>query len=142
MLKRAAEAETALNELALLLRGSVSVHASQTIANYWLPAILHGFQQRYPKVTIGLIIGNAEQVAQAVVTATHSWASSRTRSLIRRWSEEQSARTNWSWWLEPGTLWRGEEPFSRRYSRKWTGSCANAGLAPVPSSMQHSSISG
>jgi DNA-binding transcriptional LysR family regulator len=67
VLKRAADAETALNELAHLLRGSLSVHASQTIANYWLPVVLHQFRQRYPKVTIGLTIGNTEQVARAVV---------------------------------------------------------------------------
>jgi DNA-binding transcriptional LysR family regulator len=67
VLQRAAAAELALSELAGLQRGALSIHASQTIANYWLPALLHRFRRAYPKVTLNLVIGNTAQVAKAVL---------------------------------------------------------------------------
>ncbi len=54
VLARAAAAELALAELGGLERGSSSVHASQTIASYWLPRRLVPSTARYPKVETGL----------------------------------------------------------------------------------------
>jgi DNA-binding transcriptional LysR family regulator len=64
---RAEAAELALNDIAGLKRGSLTVGASQTIANYWLPSRLQDFKRRYPGITLRLRIGNTEQIAQAVV---------------------------------------------------------------------------
>jgi DNA-binding transcriptional LysR family regulator len=66
-LARAAAAERTLIELAGLERGVLALHASQTIASYWLPAQLVRFRQRYPQIEIRLDIGNTEAVAQAVL---------------------------------------------------------------------------
>jgi DNA-binding transcriptional LysR family regulator len=66
VLKRAAEAELALSETAGLARGTLSIHASQTIANYWLPAILWRFRRRYPAIALDVAIGNTAQVAASV----------------------------------------------------------------------------
>ncbi len=66
VLARASAAERVLNDVAGCLRGSLSLHASQTIANYWLPPVMHRFRLAYPGVTLRLIIGNSEQVAAAV----------------------------------------------------------------------------
>jgi DNA-binding transcriptional LysR family regulator len=63
VLARAAAAETLLTDLAGLRRGALSLAASQTVANYWLPPLLHEFQTRYPGVSLSLRIGNSLQVA-------------------------------------------------------------------------------
>ncbi|MEO3428740.1 LysR substrate-binding domain-containing protein [Pelagibius sp. CAU 1746] len=67
VLARAAAAERALIEHSELQRGSLAIHASQTIANYWLPPILHRYRQRYPKIAASLTIGNSRQVAEQVI---------------------------------------------------------------------------
>lgn len=56
-------AEQALADLAGLKIGTLSLAASQTIGNYWLPPRLHRFAQTYPGVSIRLTIGNTEGVA-------------------------------------------------------------------------------
>lgn len=67
---RAEQAEAVLSEIAGLQRGHLTLYASQTIANYWLPLHLHRFRQRYPKITLTLLIGNTTQVADAVHAGT------------------------------------------------------------------------
>ncbi|SHM96677.1 DNA-binding transcriptional regulator, LysR family [Duganella sacchari] len=65
-LAAARNAELTLAELAGLQRGALAVHASQTIASYWLPPLLLSFHQQYPLITLSLTIGNTSSVAQAV----------------------------------------------------------------------------
>jgi DNA-binding transcriptional LysR family regulator len=59
-------AERTLAEFGALERGVLSLHASQTIAGYWLPPRLVAFQRAYPRIEIKLTIGNTAEVAQAV----------------------------------------------------------------------------
>ena len=59
-------AELALIEFSNLKRGVLSVQASQTIANYWLPRHLAAFRSAYPQIEIRASIGNTAQVATAV----------------------------------------------------------------------------
>jgi DNA-binding transcriptional LysR family regulator len=66
VLARATAAETVLVDLAGLKRGSLSLAASQTVGNYWLPALIHRYQTRHPGITLDLTIGNTEQVANRV----------------------------------------------------------------------------
>jgi DNA-binding transcriptional LysR family regulator len=68
VLMRAAAAELALREVGGLKRGTLSVHASQTIASYWLPEHLVRFHQAYPAVEVRLAVGNTAQVAEAIHT--------------------------------------------------------------------------
>jgi DNA-binding transcriptional LysR family regulator len=63
VLARAAAAEAVLADLAGLTRGSLSLAASQTVGNYWLPPLIHRYHQRYPGIAVALKIGNTEQVA-------------------------------------------------------------------------------
>ncbi len=56
-------AERALADLAGLKTGAVSLAASQTIGNYWLPPRLKIFAETYPGLSIKLTIGNTESVA-------------------------------------------------------------------------------
>lgn len=65
VLARAATAEKALADLAGLKRGSLSIYASQTIVNYWLPPFLAIFNRRYPEIQLKLKAGNTQQVAAA-----------------------------------------------------------------------------
>ncbi|MYM76123.1 LysR family transcriptional regulator [Duganella sp. FT134W] len=65
-LAAARNAELALAELAGLQRGAVALHASQTIASYWLPPLLLAFHRQYPQIELSLTIGNTSSVAQAV----------------------------------------------------------------------------
>ncbi|QYE33467.1 MULTISPECIES: LysR family transcriptional regulator [Sphingosinicellaceae] len=66
ILARATAAETILDELGTLKRGTLRVVASQTIAAYWLPPILAVFHDRYPLVSVVLTIGNTRQAAVRV----------------------------------------------------------------------------
>jgi DNA-binding transcriptional LysR family regulator len=66
VLARASAAERMLTELSGLKRGALKLWASQTIAAYWLPPLLHRFSLRYPGITIELRQGNTAEVAAAV----------------------------------------------------------------------------
>ena len=66
VLARAGAAETILADLSGLRRGRLSIHASQTIANYWLGPLLHRFHKLYPDIALEVVIGNTAQVASAV----------------------------------------------------------------------------
>ncbi|EKF17444.1 LysR substrate-binding domain-containing protein [Nitratireductor pacificus] len=69
-LARVRSAETMLSELGGLRRGALAIHASQTIASYWLPPVLMRFHERYPGITLNLTVGNTRQVAEAMVEGT------------------------------------------------------------------------
>lgn len=66
VLARAAAAETMLEELSGLRRGTLRLVASQTTAAYWMPAILAEFQTRHPGLKVELAIGNTDQAAARV----------------------------------------------------------------------------
>ncbi|RZJ43155.1 MAG: LysR family transcriptional regulator [Brevundimonas sp.] len=66
VLARAAAAEAALTDMSALRRGRLSIHASQTIASYWLPRRLVAFHAAYPGVELSVAIGNTREVADAV----------------------------------------------------------------------------
>jgi DNA-binding transcriptional LysR family regulator len=56
-----------LAELGGLKTGDLDIHASQTIANYWLPPRLLKFSQAYPGINVNLTIENTTKVAAAVI---------------------------------------------------------------------------
>ncbi|MCS0496903.1 LysR substrate-binding domain-containing protein [Ancylobacter sp. MQZ15Z-1] len=66
VLARVERAELTLAEYGTLLRGTLAVQASQTIASYWLPRHLVAFRLAYPGIDIHLAVGNTTQVAAAV----------------------------------------------------------------------------
>ncbi|TLU71061.1 LysR family transcriptional regulator [Lichenicoccus roseus] len=66
VLARAAAARLKLSELGELKRGTLLVHASQTIAGYWLPSRLMAFRAHYPQIEIRLAIGNTHDVVRQV----------------------------------------------------------------------------
>jgi DNA-binding transcriptional LysR family regulator len=67
-LARARSAELVLSELGGLLRGTLSVYASQTIASYWLPPRLMRFRAAFPGIDLTLTLGNTRTVANAVMS--------------------------------------------------------------------------
>ncbi len=66
VLGRAAAAELVLAELGGLKRGALAIHASQTIAGYWLPRHLVAFRRTHPAIDLRLKVGNTAQVIAAV----------------------------------------------------------------------------
>jgi DNA-binding transcriptional LysR family regulator len=66
VLSRAAAAETVLADIAGLKRGSLTLAASQTVGNYWLPSLMHRYRASYPGITLALTIANTEIVATRV----------------------------------------------------------------------------
>ncbi len=64
-LARAEAAERMLAELGDGKRGALIIHASQTIASYWLPPFLARFHDAYPRIDIRLTLGNTESVTAA-----------------------------------------------------------------------------
>ena len=67
VLARATAAETVLTDLAGLARGSLIIFSSQTVGNYWLPALINQFRATHPGITLRLSLGNTEGVAAAVL---------------------------------------------------------------------------
>lgn len=63
VLARASAAETVLADLAGMKKGKLSLAASQTVAAYWLPPLIHRYRQRFPGVSVTLAIANTENVA-------------------------------------------------------------------------------
>jgi DNA-binding transcriptional LysR family regulator len=63
---RAKAAAQVLDDLAGLKRGSLSLAASHTVANYWLPPRIETFRKAYPGIDLQVTMANTEQVAQAV----------------------------------------------------------------------------
>jgi len=66
ILAQVSHAELVLGEFGKLERGILSVHASQTIASYWLPRYLGAFRRAYAHIEIKLQIANTAQVAEAI----------------------------------------------------------------------------
>lgn len=66
VLGSAAAAQRLLMNASALRRGSLSLAASQTVANYWLPCIMQHFRLRYPGITLKLDIRNSMDVADSV----------------------------------------------------------------------------
>jgi len=67
VLAQVSAAEDALSDLSGLKRGRLSIHASQTIASYWLPSRLVTFAAAYPGIQIDIAIGNTAEAARAVL---------------------------------------------------------------------------
>jgi DNA-binding transcriptional LysR family regulator len=66
ILARAATARLKMSELGDVRRGTLHVHASQTIASYWLPRYLVTYRQRYPLVDVQMAIGNTDDVVRGL----------------------------------------------------------------------------
>lgn len=66
VLARASAAEAVLSDLAGLKRGSLSLAASQTVGNYWLPRLINRFQAVHPGIELRLSLGNTETVTALV----------------------------------------------------------------------------
>lgn len=64
---RSDAAQRVLEELNGLMRGEVRMFASQTVANYWLPARLARFAAAHPQISLSLSVGNTAQAAAAVM---------------------------------------------------------------------------
>ncbi|SHM40508.1 LysR substrate-binding domain-containing protein [Chitinophaga sp. CF418] len=62
--------EYEINQLKHEQGGLLSLGASTTIAQYFIPPLLAQFNQRYPEITASLISGNTEQVEQALFDKT------------------------------------------------------------------------
>lgn len=67
VLARVQGAEMVLADLGGLMRGTLTVAASQTIASYWLPRHLVVFRAQFPALSVALRIGNTAQVAASVL---------------------------------------------------------------------------
>lgn len=67
VLERARAAELALADLGGSASGLLRVHASQTVASYWLPARLVAYHERFPRVDLRLTVGNTQSAAEAVL---------------------------------------------------------------------------
>ncbi|MBZ8132040.1 LysR family transcriptional regulator [Afifella sp. IM 167] len=66
VLERVNTAQGVLEDIADPARGTVSIAASQTIANYWLPRRLTAYHAAFPGVRLDVVIGNTRQVENAV----------------------------------------------------------------------------
>jgi DNA-binding transcriptional LysR family regulator len=70
VLARASSAGNMLADLAGLRRGALTLAASQTVANYWIPKVMQRFHEAYPGISLNLSITNTEQVVRQVAEGT------------------------------------------------------------------------
>jgi DNA-binding transcriptional LysR family regulator len=66
LLAQARTVELFLADVGGQAMGTVRIHASQTVANYWLPPRLVWLQQNFPRIQVELTAANTAQVAQSV----------------------------------------------------------------------------
>ncbi|HEY9235245.1 MULTISPECIES: LysR substrate-binding domain-containing protein [Phenylobacterium] len=67
VLSQVRNAQRTLADLSNLRRGAVSISASQTIGNYWLPQIIAEFNTRFPHLGIELHMSNTAGVVRMVL---------------------------------------------------------------------------
>jgi DNA-binding transcriptional LysR family regulator len=67
VLNQVRTAQRTLSDLSDLRRGRVSICASQTIGNYWLPRLIADFHDHYPHLSIDLSITNTAGVGRMVL---------------------------------------------------------------------------
>lgn len=67
VLERAGDAARLLKDLSGAPAGQLSVHASQTVASYWLPSRLIRYHERHHQVELSMHVGNTRQASQAVL---------------------------------------------------------------------------
>ncbi len=67
ILARTLAAKTSVMEFSSLVRGRLSICASQTISSYFLPAHLVNFHRAFPGVELAVSTGNTTDVARAVL---------------------------------------------------------------------------
>jgi DNA-binding transcriptional LysR family regulator len=63
VLMRAGDAEAALADLAGLKRGAITIAASQTIGNYWLPPLALKYRAAYPGIALDIRVRTTPDVA-------------------------------------------------------------------------------
>ncbi|NVN11159.1 LysR family transcriptional regulator [Nguyenibacter vanlangensis] len=66
VLARSEAARERLRDLAGLRAGVLHVHASHTIASYWLPARLNAFHACHPAIALRITIGNTQEICRAI----------------------------------------------------------------------------
>ena len=66
VLDRAETAEMVLEDMAREPRGRLRIHASQTVASYWLPPRLVALREMHPGIELRLTVSNTRHVADAV----------------------------------------------------------------------------
>ena len=114
VLARTEAAELTLSEFSGLKRGTLSVQASQTIANYWLPRHLVAFRRAYPRIQIRLGIGNTEQVAAAVESGTAELGFVAGAVQTEHFVSTRVARDQLVVVVAPEHSWGGRERLTRR----------------------------
>ncbi|MDO1582190.1 LysR family transcriptional regulator [Rhizobium oryzicola] len=67
VLEKAAGAARLLKDLSGAPSGHLAIHASQTVASYWLPSRLMAYHERHPQVDVAMSVGNTKLVAGAVL---------------------------------------------------------------------------
>jgi DNA-binding transcriptional LysR family regulator len=60
------DAEKSLSDFNKVVKGSLTIGASQTIGEYFLPKFIGGFKELYPQVQITIQIFNTQHIAKAV----------------------------------------------------------------------------
>ena len=67
LLEQVAQLERRLLEFNALKRGVLTIGASFTVGNYWLPAALKLFRDSHPSIDVLCGLGNAEQVLEGTI---------------------------------------------------------------------------
>src|SRR3989337_1818327 len=59
-----AAATKEIGEMTGLVKGSISIGASTTVANYLLPVVIADFRKTHPKIKVHLLVGNTKRVVE------------------------------------------------------------------------------
>ena len=100
VLARARAAAQVLNDLAGLKRGSLTIAASQTVANYWLPAGSRPFTRPNPASSFAFPLPIPNRSRAPSMKEAPISDSSKATSTMPRLPSARSAAIRWSWWSE------------------------------------------
>src|ERR1700686_4007426 len=98
---RAKAAAQVLDDLAGLKRGSLSLAASNTVANYWLPQRIDTFRKAIRVSNCALRSPTPSRSPKPSIRELPNLALSRARWTILRWLSGKSKATHWLSWLDP-----------------------------------------
>lgn len=117
LLEQVSQLERRLLEFNALKRGVITIGASFTVGNYWLPAALKQFHDAHPNIEVQCGLGNAEQVLEGTARGEYDLgfiSGSQQDPLPDQLAAEPVGHEHLQIVVAPGHPWFGQERIKPR----------------------------